>query len=365
MASAAQAAEIAAIVAGVKQIFATTFRGHYYLWHISSAGILVLPKLSCRPSRAENYGRCIVVSVQSPVPWTYAYLNFKYSRHFEHGLRRSFPVHFLCPQFRKESPYQHLCNSLEFFGGEAPCDFDHLRGPMFLRQRYLESHNQQIRCIFHRKYFFTVFPVYELSRQIFLAVTCLALGLVTTVEIFTIELVIGTRKFSIISGLVQGLAALNDVVITTSLCYYLHHSRSGLPSTDKFVDALILYAVSRGVLTAITQILFLVTNVALPGATYWQPFHQAVGKLYVNSVLATLNVRSTFKEKSEVQLGTGPNFKFDHEGTPTDGISMDSSGHRKPIIFAATKGTLQTTDNSGIGSSNGGGGSEKFEEIHP
>ncbi|KAJ7283860.1 hypothetical protein C8J57DRAFT_1498861 [Mycena rebaudengoi] len=129
----------------------------------------------------------------------------------------------------------------------------------------------------------------------------------------------------IISGLVQGLAALNDVVITVSMCYYLQSSRSGLPSTNLFVDRLIIYAVSRGTLTAITQVLFLVTNVALPNLTYWQPFHQAVGKLYVNSVLATLNIRSTFKEKSEVQLGTA-NFKFTAEGRPTDGqISTESA----------------------------------------
>ncbi|KAJ6629218.1 hypothetical protein B0H10DRAFT_1988587, partial [Mycena sp. CBHHK59/15] len=129
----------------------------------------------------------------------------------------------------------------------------------------------------------------------FLALASLSLGIVTTVELFTIQRVIGTRNFSIISGLVQGLAALNDVIIAVSMCYHLYHNRSGLPS--------------------IVQILFLVTNVAIPGSSYWQPFHQAVGKLYVNSVLATLNVRKTFQQKSEVQLGTGPAYNFNVAGT--------------------------------------------------
>ncbi|KAJ7117383.1 hypothetical protein C8R43DRAFT_960668 [Mycena crocata] len=129
-----------------------------------------------------------------------------------------------------------------------------------------------------------------------------------------------------------GLAALNDLLITAGMCYYLRDSRSGLPSTNQFVDKVILYTISRGILTAYlalffgsdglidrhfstAQILFLITNVAFPGRTYYLPFHQTVGKLYVNSVLATLNVRKTFQQKTEPQYDTGPGFDFFHAGT--------------------------------------------------
>jgi len=173
-----------------------------------------------------------------------------------------------------------------------------------------------------------------------MAVTSLALGIVTTEEIFDNSLsVVGTRHFAIISGLVQGFASLNDVVITASLCYYLRRNRGDLPTSTRMVDTLIVYAVSRGVLTAIAQILFLITNVGFPGRTYWQPFHQCVGKLYVNSVLATLNVRSTFTQKSEIQLGTGPSFRL------TGAADMESkmeSGHPRPITFAHTMASTQT-----------------------
>ncbi|KAF8910775.1 hypothetical protein CPB85DRAFT_679082 [Mucidula mucida] len=128
-----------------------------------------------------------------------------------------------------------------------------------------------------------------------LAVASFGLGIVTTVHLFQDRLVtsIAAREFSIISGLVQGFAALNDIIITVALCYFLNvHRSAAIASTGQLIDSLILYAVSRGVLTAITQILFLVLNVGLPHDTYWQPFHQVVGKLYVNSVLATLNIRN-------------------------------------------------------------------------
>ncbi|KAJ7587097.1 hypothetical protein C8J56DRAFT_943586 [Mycena floridula] len=140
-----------------------------------------------------------------------------------------------------------------------------------------------------------------------IALAAFALGIVTSEHLFSNPTAtsISAPKFSIMSGLVQGLASLDDILITAALCYFLHSRRRGFSnSTEAILDNLILYAVSRGVLTAVTQILFLVLNVALPHDYYWQPFHQAVGKLYVNSVLATLNVRTSFKDETEINLGT-------------------------------------------------------------
>jgi len=177
-----------------------------------------------------------------------------------------------------------------------------------------------------------------------LALLALALGSWTTEQIFDEPLsVVSTHKFKVISAMVQSFAALDDVVITVSLCYYLRRRRGDLPSTHNLVDILIVYAVSRGVLTAIAQILFLVTNVCFPGKTYWQPFHQVVGKLYVNSVLATLNVRSTFALKSEVQLNT---LKL----TAPGGTVLESraeDGRLRPITFKHPIST-GTTDTSGV-----------------
>ncbi len=70
----------------------------------------------------------------------------------------------------------------------------------------------------------------------------------------------------IISGLVQGFAALNDIIITVALCYFLNVHRSAAIAscvlrdasqmmsdteytprrTGQLIDSLILYAVSRG-----------------------------------------------------------------------------------------------------------------------
>nr|GAT53931.1 predicted protein [Mycena chlorophos] len=183
-----------------------------------------------------------------------------------------------------------------------------------------------------------------------LALACasltLGLGSWTTAAIFDSPLsVVSTHKFAVISACVQSFAALDDVIITASLCWYLRRRRGDLPSTNSILDSLIIYAVSRGALTALAQILFLITNVGFPGRTYWQPFHQIVGKLYVNSVLATLNVRSTFAVRSEVQLNT---LRLTAPGGATTGIieSRMEDGRLKPITFVAPMSS-QTTDSSG------------------
>ncbi|KAJ6539117.1 hypothetical protein B0H19DRAFT_1269470 [Mycena capillaripes] len=135
-----------------------------------------------------------------------------------------------------------------------------------------------------------------------MALTSLALGTVTTQELFNGSLaVVSTRRFAILSGLVQGFASLNDVSIAC-LCYYPRRNRGDLPTGREIVDTLM-------------HCTNFVLGVGLPGQTYWQPFHQIVGKLYVNSVLATLNVRSTFTQKSEIQLGTRPSFRLTSAGS--------------------------------------------------
>ncbi|KAJ6567241.1 hypothetical protein DFH09DRAFT_1156425 [Mycena vulgaris] len=168
----------------------------------------------------------------------------------------------------------------------------------------------------------------------FLAFASFGLGIYTTVHLFQNPALtsISSRSFLIISGLVQGFAALNDIVITGALSYYLHVRRSSLPSSEKLIDTLILYAVSRGFLTAIAQIMFLVLNVALPHRQLWLPFHMAVGKLYVNSVLATLNVRQSLSQ-SEIQLGPGISFLANNNAEMDEQNQMRT----KSITFAAVQ----------------------------
>ncbi|KAJ6516123.1 hypothetical protein C8R45DRAFT_232881 [Mycena sanguinolenta] len=358
MADSIPASEIAALIAGVKQIFATSFIGFSLATTIYGISILQV-YLYYRNYPADRFSLKFMVALLFLLDtlctifvahslYTFYVLNFDQNPLIDLIIPWSFSV---CKHARKDG----RCTDFNWTDGEAARDAHHLYCVNFLCACHMERFSAHCNQRFNADQFSVTVNKFVAGFIIFLAVTCLALGLVTTVELFTIFNVIGTRKFSIISGLVQGLAALNDVIISIAMIYYLHHNRSGLPSTTLFVDKLILYAVSRGTLTAVCQILFLVTNVALPGSTFWQPWHQMVGKF--------LNVRGSFT-KSEVQLGTTPEFKKTRDGTPGDvELSMDSSNQPKPITFTPIK----ATDSSALTSSaftssaltGGGGGGEK------
>jgi len=142
-----------------------------------------------------------------------------------------------------------------------------------------------------------------------LAVISLGLGFYITYHLFHFPTIasIAANAFRAVTGTVQGTAAACDIAITVALICYLHSGRvkSGIRSTERMIDKLIVYAVCRGILTAIAQIMFLALNVSLPHRTLWQPFHQAVGKLYVNSVVASLNARNTVRGAGDLQKSVG------------------------------------------------------------
>ncbi|KAJ7861608.1 hypothetical protein B0H13DRAFT_2072716 [Mycena leptocephala] len=171
------------------------------------------------------------------------------------------------------------------------------------------------------------------------AVASCGLGLYITVHLFRFPAVasIGEPSFQAISGPVQGTAGACDILIMLALVYYLRSKRKGgIKTTEQMIDTLILYAMCRGILTAIVQILFLALNVGLPERTYWQPFHQLVGKVYVNSILASLNVRN-------VIAGKGDPEKSDNQwGPSSDSNGGTDSTRTMPLAFIARK-----TDTSG------------------
>ncbi|KAI6158508.1 hypothetical protein EDD17DRAFT_1877293 [Pisolithus thermaeus] len=85
---------------------------------------------------------------------------------------------------------------------------------------------------------------------------------------------------------------LAGILITTSLCVLLYDSgsRSAVPRTKRLLNTLIIYAVNRCLLTLLVTVAQLVVDVNDQSAwTIGLDF--IVGKLYANSLLASLNTR--------------------------------------------------------------------------
>ncbi|KAJ7460162.1 hypothetical protein FB451DRAFT_1270544 [Mycena latifolia] len=129
------------------------------------------------------------------------------------------------------------------------------------------------------------------------------LGIVLTVHIFRVPFAstLTDRIYSVIGGPVQGTACLCDILITVALIYYLRsRGNQGIRTPRDIIYTLIIYVMCRGIATAFTQLMILIMNVVVtPDRTFWIPFHLLMSKVYVNSVLASLNARNTVREKDE------------------------------------------------------------------
>jgi len=91
-------------------------------------------------------------------------------------------------------------------------------------------------------------------------------------------------------------AMLCDITITVALVYFLNRSRSGFRSSEYAVDRLVLYSVNVGLITTVVSILTFITFYAIPQSTLFTLFGESIAKLYVNSMLVTLNSRNSIRK---------------------------------------------------------------------
>jgi len=141
-----------------------------------------------------------------------------------------------------------------------------------------------------------------------------ALPMTTFVELATL------RPLSVT---VNATAAACDVLITVVLCVLLHRARTGIRSSDTVINILIAFTVQTGMLTSLCAIASLVTITALPNTFIYICFYFFMGRLYCNSLLATLNVRRSIRERAHDSRGMALH--------PMGSSSASSSGNRKEI----------------------------------
>ncbi|KAI6158148.1 hypothetical protein BKA82DRAFT_283364 [Pisolithus tinctorius] len=93
---------------------------------------------------------------------------------------------------------------------------------------------------------------------------------------------------------------LAEVLITAALCILLYESgsRSAIPRTKRMLDTLIIYAVNRCLLTLLVAI----AEVSVDASNYsaWvMGLDFIIGKLYANSLLASLNTREHLRSQGQ------------------------------------------------------------------
>ncbi|GLB42788.1 hypothetical protein LshimejAT787_1202370 [Lyophyllum shimeji] len=96
---------------------------------------------------------------------------------------------------------------------------------------------------------------------------------------------------------VDSLSAVTDVVIAASLVLTLHQARTGFKKSDNTINTLIVFVVNTGVLTSCCALVSLLILIASPLTLIYAPLYFCLGRLYTNSLLATLNARDLVKQR--------------------------------------------------------------------
>ncbi|KAL0952970.1 hypothetical protein HGRIS_007181 [Hohenbuehelia grisea] len=99
-------------------------------------------------------------------------------------------------------------------------------------------------------------------------------------------------------------AVLSDIVIAISLCVLLHSSRTSFRKTNALVTTLIIYAINRCLLTSVVAVAEVIAFAITPKSLWFLAIDFVIGKLYANSLLATLNARSSIRGTQSSQINS-------------------------------------------------------------
>jgi hypothetical protein len=147
-------------------------------------------------------------------------------------------------------------------------------------------------------YVFYITRVYLLSRRnkplaIFITILQLVgVGTGLAVPFMAMQLhffssFLTVRTLVVLEDINLSLAMVVDILIAGSLSIYLHTSKSGIPSTDKLINRLVVHSINNGILTCLVEVLCLAMATTHRSNLIYLAFYQCIGNLYTNSMLAT------------------------------------------------------------------------------
>jgi len=127
------------------------------------------------------------------------------------------------------------------------------------------------------------------------------------------------QRLKYLSISVNALAAAGDVLIAAILCTLLHRSRTGFHRSDTMINKLILFAVNTGFLTSLCAVASLISILVAGNTFLYIAFFFCIGRLYSNSLLATLNAREMIRGSTSGIHSTSDNFSLALRELPKNG----------------------------------------------
>ncbi|KAJ7196927.1 hypothetical protein GGX14DRAFT_574423 [Mycena pura] len=132
---------------------------------------------------------------------------------------------------------------------------------------------------------------------VLLAVVQISAGIAQTVWSYQLRSFARLDETKAITTLQTAASLACDICITLYLCYYLGRHKNAMRRTQKVLRALMMNAVNRGMLTSLTSAGTMILFLAFPD-TFWFFLSLAPNsKLYMNSMMATLNMRQHVRNR--------------------------------------------------------------------
>ncbi|KAI1782390.1 hypothetical protein LXA43DRAFT_1187674 [Ganoderma leucocontextum] len=125
-------------------------------------------------------------------------------------------------------------------------------------------------------------------------------------------------------GLYGGLAveAAVDLTVAVAQCVLLRKFETGIRSTDSSIRVLMTYSINTGLLTSFCAIGAVISFAAAPQKFIYFAFYFVLSKMYVNSLLATLNARRSIlgrvSRRRHAAAAADKEVAFPMGGTTTD-----------------------------------------------
>ncbi|KAJ7301151.1 hypothetical protein DFH08DRAFT_120286 [Mycena albidolilacea] len=210
----------------------------------------------------------------------------------------------------------------------------------------------KLRRLLSSIYFFSVNPKRKLVSLVIVLLGLISLVTAIATTIRTVQIShhslksVLTSEANVTKAIMTAQSAATlacDLVITVALTHVLKGRQGGIEvqSTRSIITTLIINAVSRGVLTTLCAAFNMILFLAQPNTYYFYLGLVLSGKLYMNSMLATLNTRQHLRRRGENSQGV-----YSLDAMPGESAQNRSlrPNHVFPSPVIVLKQTTTTTD---------------------
>lgn len=194
-----------------------------------------------------------------------------------------------------------------------------------------------VRCLYIRQVFrLSNCNYFLLVWLCSLSLLELVTGIVITVKAFQLESFVEISSISHLFYLDFAANIVGDGSVALSLIYFLWIRKTTFAQTNRLIHTFIVYAVNTGLLVAVDATIGMVTYITMPQNMIFLAFYLLLGKLYLNSYLASINARDHLRNQSQgplsIHLSQITSSRYDYPQPENRHGALDSGTMRGPAV---------------------------------